>query len=162
MVGTTVTIGFWKSRSIAKGDFHPVSYTVEFPDGRVETFKDVNWDAYHRVRRGADRSAGVRERFVQLDLNTMFAYLILPDGEIRVQGRAIYERDHNRWWYKYHATAIYDPYGLRTQLVSSTTPNGLWRRLDWVIEPAGRSLHFLYTGPTTRRLIMSTPATDEL
>ena len=25
-------------------NFHPASYTVEFPDGRVETFKQVNWD----------------------------------------------------------------------------------------------------------------------
>ena len=134
-------------------NFHPVSYTVEFPDGRVETFKDVTWDAYHRVRRGADGSAGVRERFLQLDLNTMFAYLILPDGgKIEFKAARYTNAGHNRWWYRYHATAIYDPYGLKTQLVSSTTPNGLWRRLDWVIEPAGRSLHFLYTGDNSPRI----------
>jgi RHS repeat-associated protein len=138
-------------------NFHPASYTVEFPDGRVETFKQVNWDtSCYRVRvsnGGAGSSAGVRERFAQLNLNTMFAYLILPDGgKIEFKAVRYTNVNHSRWWYKYHATAIYDPYGLRTQLVSSTTPSGMWRRLDWVIEPAGRSLHFLYTGPNNPKV----------
>ncbi len=56
-------------------------------------------------------------------------------------------------------TAIYDPHGLKTQLVSSTTDNGVWRRLDWVIEPAGRSLHVVYTGTNSPR-IASVTASD--
>jgi RHS repeat-associated protein len=132
-------------------NFQPPIYTVDFPDGRVETFKDVTWDSYHRVRRGPDGSAGVRERFVPLNTNTMFAYLILSDGG-KVEFTASQHVANGHYYYKYHATAIYDPYGLKTQLVSSTTPNGIRRRLDWVIEPAGRWLHFLYTGTNNAKI----------
>ena len=74
-------------------NFLPKKYTVNFPDGRVETFRAVTWDTVYRVRPGADTpaqstSAGVRERFLQLNLSNMYAYLILPDGgavEFRAQ-----------------------------------------------------------------------------
>ena len=138
-------------------NFHPSSYTVEFPDGRVETFKQVNWDpSCYRVRAsngGPGSSAGVRERFVQLNTNpnSLYAYLILPDGGV-IEFKAQQHSANGRYYYKYHATAIYDPYGLKTQLVSSATPNGLRRHLDWVIEPAGRWLHFIYTGPNNPKI----------
>src|SRR5580765_2749965 len=67
-------------------NFQPVRYTVNFPDGRVETFRAVTWDpGYYRVRPGVDTpaqssSTGVRERFLSLNTSTMLAYLILPDG----------------------------------------------------------------------------------
>jgi RHS repeat-associated protein len=146
-------------------NFQPKRYTVEFPDGRVETFRAVTWDSVYRVRSGADTpaqstSAGVRERFLPLDTSTMYAYLILPDGgAVEFKAVRYTNVNHNRWWYKYHATAIYDPHGLKTQLLSSTTPSGLWRRLDWVIEPAGRWLHFTYTGPNNPK-IASVEASD--
>src|SRR5262245_52832780 len=66
-------------------NFQPKRYTVDFPEGRVETFRAVTWDTVYRVRPGADTpaqstSAGVRERLLQLNLNNMYAYLVLPDG----------------------------------------------------------------------------------
>jgi RHS repeat-associated protein len=131
-------------------NFQPSRYTVDFPDGRVETFRAVTWDPnYYRVRPGAETpaqstSAGVRERFVPLNLSTMLAYLILPDGG-KVEFTAWQHTSGSRYYYKYSATAIIDPYGLRTTLQWEVVgPNNL-RRLVWVIEPAGRYLHFFYT-----------------
>src|ERR1044072_7692966 len=70
------------SASSTNQNFQPSSYTVEFPDGRVETFQSVTWDTTcYRVRTingGAGSSAGVRERFVPLNRNTMLASLLLP------------------------------------------------------------------------------------
>src|SRR6266542_6321935 len=60
----------WILEDSPLGPINPARYTVEFPDGRVETFKQVNWDTTcYRVRRGdQSTSAGVRERFVPVDL----------------------------------------------------------------------------------------------
>jgi RHS repeat-associated protein len=141
----------------------PKRYTVEFPDGRVETFRAVTWDSYYRVRPGADTpaqnsSAGVRERFVPLNLNTMYAYLILADGG-QIEFKASQHVRASHYYYKYHATAIIDPYGLRTQLVDEVVLNGTRRRLIWVIEPAGRYLHFSYVTTNGSR-ISSVTASD--
>src|SRR6266542_3358057 len=136
--------------------FHPASYTVEFPDGRVETFKQVDWDSCYRVRAssgGAGSSAGVRERFLPLDLNTMYAYLVLPDGgAVEFKAVRYTNVNHDRWWYKYHATGIYDPHGLKTTIASAMTPNEMRRRITQVTEPAGRYLQFSYTGPNDPRI----------
>jgi len=150
------------SPSSTTANFHPNRYTVEFPDGRVESFRAVTWDSDYRVRPGPNTpaqstSAGVRERFVPLNLNSMFAYLILPDGG-KVEFKAVQLTNGTYYWYKYHATAIIDPYGLRTQLVQESI-SGNRKRLQWVIEPAGRSLHFLYTGTNSPR-IASVTASD--
>ena len=91
-------------------NFPPVKYTVNFPDGRVETFSAVTWDTVYRVRPGADTPAqstsnGVRERFLQLNLSNMYAYLILPDGgavEFRAQQK--YDPAYGRYWYTYRVT----------------------------------------------------------
>ena len=130
-------------------NFHPTRYTVEFPDGRVETFRAVTWDpGYYRVRPGADTpaqgtSAGVRERFVPLNVSTMLAYLVLPDGG-KIEFQAYQHTRGSNYYYKYVATAIIDPHGLRTTLQWEVVgPNNL-RRLVWVTEPAGRYLHFAY------------------
>jgi hypothetical protein len=101
-------------------NFHPTRYTVDFPDGRVETFRAATWDTNYRVRPGADTpaqgtSAGVRERFVPLNLSTMLAYLILPDGG-KIEFTAYQHTSGSHYYYKYFATAIIDPYGLRTTL----------------------------------------------
>src|SRR5262249_47455550 len=43
----------WILEDSPLGPVQPTRYTVEFPDGRVETFKQVNWDTTcYRVRRG--------------------------------------------------------------------------------------------------------------
>jgi RHS repeat-associated protein len=137
-------------------NFQPNRYTVDFPDGRVETFHAVTWDNRYRVRPGADTpaqstSAGVPERFVPLNTSTMLAYLILPDGG-QVEFTASQHVANGHYYYKYHATGIIDPYGLRTQLVDEVVANGARRRFVWVIEPAGRWLHFVYTGPNSPRI----------
>jgi YD repeat-containing protein len=135
-------------------NFQPVKYTVDFPDGRVETFRAVTWDTVYRVRPGADTpaqstSAGVRERFLQLNLNNMYAYLILPDGgAIEFKAQQYYDSAYGRYWYKYHVTGIYDPYGLKTT-IDSEVVNQV-RRITRVTEPAGRYLQFSYG--TTRRI----------
>src|SRR6266487_116788 len=136
---------------------HPVKYTVNFPDGRVETFRAVTWDGIYRVRPGADTpaqstSAGVRERFLQLDLNNMYAYLVLPDGGV-VEFRAeqMHDLQYGRYWYRYHVTAINDPHGLRTRIDSEVVANGR-RRITTVTEPAGRWLQFYYPGPNAARI----------
>src|SRR6266550_5258707 len=137
---------------------HPVKYTVNFPDGRVETFRAVTWDGIYRVRPGADTpaqstSAGVRERFLQLDLGSMYAYLVLPDGGV-VEFTAQQKNDPNngRYWYTYHVTAINDPHGLRTTIDSEVVGGAQRRRITKVTEPAGRWLQFYYPGPNAARI----------
>ena len=129
-------------------NFHPVRYTVNFPDGRVETFRIVTWDpGYYRVRPGVDTpaqssSAGVRERFLPLNTSTMLAYLILPDGG-KVKFQATQHSSNGQYYYTYKATAIIDPHGLETSFTYEVVGNGL-RRLTRVTEPAGRYLQFSY------------------
>jgi hypothetical protein len=70
------------SPSSNQANFQPTRYTVDFADGRVETFKAVTWDSgYYRVRPGADTpaastSAGVRERLQPHPGGGGYAYLI--------------------------------------------------------------------------------------
>ena len=54
-------------------NFQPTDYTVDFPDGRVESFTHSSTDAYFRS------APGVKDRFIPMD-NTLHVYLILPDG----------------------------------------------------------------------------------
>src|SRR5207249_2703837 len=129
-------------------NFQPTSYTVDFPDGRVETFHAVTWDSNYRVRSGPDTpaqgtSAGVRERFVPMNPpGNMYAYLLLPDGG-KVEFLATQYNVYGNYYYKYKATAIIDPYGLRTTLTYETSGT---KRLLTVTEPAGRYLQFYYAG----------------
>jgi RHS repeat-associated protein len=135
----------WILEDSSTGPIDPTSYTVEFPDGRVETFKSVGWDTagYYRVRANNGGSAGVRERFVPLNRNTMYAYLILSDGG-KVEFKAAQHVNGSQYWYKYYVTAIYDPHGLKTTIASAMAPNGARRRITQVTEPAGRYLQFTY------------------
>jgi hypothetical protein len=110
----------WILEDSPRGPINPKRYTVEFPDGRVETFHAVTWDTCYRVRSGNDdpqsTSAGVRERFLQLNLSNMYAYLILPDGGA-VEFKAEQHVSGSQYWYKYHVTGIYDPHGLKPPLI---------------------------------------------
>jgi RHS repeat-associated protein len=141
-------------------NFPPVKYTVNFPDGRVETFRAVTWDTVYRVRPGADTPAqstsnGVRERFLQLNLSNMYAYLILPDGgavEFRAQQK--YDPAYGRYWYTYRVTGVYDPHGLKTTIDSEVV--GTIRRITRVTEPAGRYLQFTYDPNSRRRITQIT------
>ncbi|HEV2806741.1 MAG TPA: RHS repeat-associated core domain-containing protein [Chthoniobacterales bacterium] len=56
-------------------NFQPTQYPVAFPDGREVTFVHSFSDTYFRAP-----APGIRERFIPLNLSTMRAYLILPDG----------------------------------------------------------------------------------
>jgi RHS repeat-associated protein len=139
-------------------NFSPTRYTVNFPDGRVETFRAVTWDTIYRVRAtngGDTSSAGVRERFLQLNLNNMYAYLILPDGgAVEFRAQQYYDPAYGRYWYKYHVTGIYDPHGLKTTIDSEVV--GTIRRITRVTEPAGRYLQFTYDPNARRRITQIT------
>ncbi len=149
----------WILEDSPLGPLHPTRYTVAFPDGRVETFQSVTWDSanYYRVRAGngnnAGTSAGVRERFVPLDTNpnNMYGYLILPDGG-RVEFKAQQHVSGSQYWYKYHVTAIIDPYGLRTTIASELVAQNTRRRITRVTEPAGRYIQFSYGTPNGPRI----------
>ena len=120
--------------------FQPSSYTVEFPDGRVETFQSATWDpGYYRVKLGTG-SAGVRERLAPMDPphGNMVVKLDLPDGG-RIEFLATLKPSGSLWYYSYVAQAIYDPYGLATTLTHDGSG-----RLTTVTEPAGRYLQFSY------------------
>jgi RHS repeat-associated protein len=157
----------WILEDSPLGPIRPKRYTVDFPDGRVETFRAVTWDSYYRVRPGnsddpSSASAGVRERFVPLDTNPnsptyLYAYLILSDGG-KVEFKAQRHVNGSQYWYKYYVTAIYDPYGLKTTIASAMTPNGARRRITQVTEPAGRYLQFTYlstNGPKISKVTAS-------
>ncbi len=129
-------------------NFRPIWYRVDFPDGRSEVFQSVTWDTFaYRVRAsggGATTSAGVRERFVQLNLSTLLASLLLPDGgkvEFTAAQHSVLYNGTRYYYYLYKATAIIDPYGVRTSL----TYDGQGR-LSTVAQPqaTGRCLQFYY------------------
>jgi RHS repeat-associated protein len=138
---------------------YPARYTVDFPDGRVETFRAVTWDSYYRVRPGPNipaqsGSAGVRERFqpIHQQNGNLYADIILPDGG-KVEFLASLRTDaQGKYYYKYKATAIIDPYGLKTTLTWENYLNNSRKRLIKVQEPAGRYLQFSYTGTNSPRI----------
>lgn len=68
------TWGIDGSEESQQVNFQPTQYPVYFPDGRIETFIPSSSDPYFRA------AAGVRERFIPLNVNTRLAYLVLPDG----------------------------------------------------------------------------------
>ena len=131
----------------------PGQYTVDFPDGRVETFKSVTWDpGYFRVRLGVDGSAGVCERLQPMDpqSNNFTVYLILPDGG-KVTFHATQYSSNGQFFYKYTATGIIDPHGLQTTLTWENYGNGR-KRLQKVTEPAGRYIQFSYTATNSSQI----------
>jgi RHS repeat-associated protein len=138
---------------------YPARYTVDFPDGRVETFRAVTWDSYYRVRPGPNipaqsGSVGVRERLqpIHQQNGSLYADLILPDGG-KVEFLASLRTDpQGHYYYKYKATAIIDPYGLKTTLTWENYLNNTRKRLIKVQEPAGRYLQFSYTGTNSPRI----------
>ncbi|HEY2711467.1 MAG TPA: hypothetical protein VGI60_03055 [Chthoniobacterales bacterium] len=116
----------------------PSSYTVTFPDGQTEAFTAAG--------SSCTAAAGITERFLPLNLNTLLAYLVLPDGG-QIEFKATvhrYQDDYTGqllWYlyYSYQAQAIIDPIGLRTTLTYDTSS-----RLMQVTEPAGRYLKVSY------------------
>jgi len=96
----------------------------------------------------------VRERLqpIHQENNNLYADLILPDGG-KVEFLALLRTDaQGNYYYKYKATAIIDPYGLRTTLTWENYFNGTRKRLVKVQEPAGRYLQFTYTGTNSPRI----------
>src|SRR5437588_2384306 len=115
--------------------YQPTQYTVYFPDGHYEVFAPSSSDSCFRA------TPGVRERFQPLDWNTMLAYLIFPDGgkvEFTVT-RTTHSFNGTYYSISYQATAIIDPYGLRTTLTYN--PDGT---LATIQEPAGRQIQITY------------------
>src|SRR5436190_1853291 len=89
----------------------------------------------------------------------MFAYLILPDGG-QVEFKAVQHISGSQYWYKYHVTAIIDPYGLRTTIASEVVGRHNLRRITRVTEPAGRYLQFNYPTGSNGPRISSVTASD--
>jgi hypothetical protein len=154
-------------------NFLPKKYTVNFPDGRVETFRAVTWDTLYRVRPGADTpaqstSSGVRERLLQLNTSPnsqqyLYAYLILPDGgAVEFKAQQNYDPAFGRYWYRYHVTGIYDPHGLKTVIASEVVAQAQRRRITRVTEPAGRYLLFTYRTQTSPQFPRSRNSSTEL
>ena len=149
VVGTTITIGSWKTRQHRHAEFCPVKYTVNFPDGRVETFRAVTWDTVYRVRAGADTPALTCHR-----QECVSGFCSEPEQYVRVSAPARWGRSrissrakpsvHHRYWYTYHVTGIYDPHGLKTTIDSEVVGQARLRRITKVTEPAGRYLQFSY------------------
>src|SRR6266542_1651316 len=158
------------SGDVPGSDFPPAAYVVNFPDGRREIFKFVAWDCggnpytcYYRVQgyiaNVEHSSAGVRERFIQIDPrnNNLRGYLLLPDGS-KVEFLATRHpgQQNGYYYYTYQAQAIIDPHGLRTTLTYEQT--GL-KRLLTVQEPAGRYIQFNYR-PNGSHVIASVSGSD--
>lgn len=148
----------WILEDSPLGSIQPKLYTVDLPDGRVEKFRAVTWDTYYRVRPGPDTpaqttSSGVRERFVPL--SNGYCYLILPDGG-KVEFAAAQHQSGSQYWYKYHVTAIYDPYGLKTTIDSEVVGPRSLRRITKVTEPAGRYLQFTYLSANGPKILKVT------
>ena len=130
------------SATSTTSNFQPSSYAVDLPDGSIETFVYSAPDPYYRT------TAGVRDRFQPLNLSTMLAYLILPDGG-KVEFKATLQSylddccpqdgcgQCHFYYYSYVAQAIIDPFGLRTSLTYNADGT-LYR----VTEPAGRYIQF--------------------
>lgn len=122
----------WKLNYSDNTQPQPTQYSVDFPDGRSVTFSPSSSDGCFRG------PPGVRERFQPLDLSTMLAYLILPDGG-KIEFRATQYVQYGFYIYIYRTMAIIDPHGLRTTLTPD--PSG---RLSTIQEPGGRSLRLIY------------------
>jgi hypothetical protein len=125
--------------------FSPTVYPVSFPDGRVVFFTASSSDPYFRG------PPGVRERFQPLNVSTLLAYLVMPDGgKVEFKATRIIQCDYElhppcAYSYTYRAQAIIDPYGLRTTLSYNTDGS-----LNTVQEPGGRWLQLVYvTTPWT-------------
>ncbi len=143
------------SASSTNQNFQPSSYTADFPDGRVETFKQVNWDSNYRLIGANGAPLGVRERFVPINPqnNPILGYLILPDGgkvEFVATRKSFQKSGITYYYYSYVAQAIIDPYTLRTNFAYN--PDGTLLK---VTEPGGRYLQFTYTTVGSTKVIQN-------
>jgi RHS repeat-associated protein len=144
------------SESRTTQNFQPSSYTVDFPDGRVETFKQVSvsWDSMWRVVSTTAAPLGVRERLAPLYTipgNNMLVDLILPDGgkvEFLASQQSFVKNGTTYYYYHYVAQALIDPYGLRTNFAYNSDGT-----LQKVTEPAGRYLQFSYATVGSTKVI---------
>nr|MBA3488582.1 hypothetical protein [Longispora sp. (in: high G+C Gram-positive bacteria)] len=124
----------------------PGAYFVQFPDGRFFSFSFASTDPYFRG------PPGVKERFQPLNLTTKLAYLILPDGgKVEFAATNSYQVvgsnpiEYSSHW-NYQATALIDPYGLRTEF------SYVSGKLDRITEPAKRWLEISYDGNRISRV----------
>lgn len=125
----------WSMEDSPFGEIQPSQYFVYLPDGRLEIFSSSPSDIYFRA------APGVRERFQPLDLSTMLAYLVLPDGgKVEFTATPVYSPYTGQWYaYSYKATAIIDPYGQRTTFAYNGDGS-----LSRIQEPGGRWIELVY------------------
>src|ERR1700730_6810598 len=134
--------------------FSPTSYSVNFPDGRSEWYSSSSFDSYYRG------NAGVRNRFIPLDVSTNLAYLVLEDNsrvEFKGTRNYSYDGELHMWseWYTYAAQALIDRCGLRTTFTYNTDGT-----LQKVTEPAGRYIQFYYTTVGSFKVVDHVTASD--
>ncbi len=134
----------------------PIPYTVDFPDGRVETFAPPALGGAWRA------SLGTQERFKPLAGG--LCYLLLPDGgkvEFSATSSSYYDGETHQTYYSYSftATALIDPFGLRTTFTHNqdgsltiTEPTGRWLKLffnangiDHIQASDGRTVTYTYS-----------------
>jgi len=177
---------YWNSRLAATGEFivpdwtwshqwsidsitiplgHPPTgdYIVRFPDGRVENFnRQLSGDSgfWHAA-------PGTRERLqAGAQLGDPLIYLILPDGG-KVEFAVSIVPDTGAGYVNYYfaATAMIDPYGIRTDFIDNTAPSaggyfelrqpqvGRWikifnggpgSRIDYIQGSDGRAVYYTY------------------
>jgi len=115
VVGIIITIGYWKIRlpGIRK-NFHPTRYTVDFPDGRVETFRAVTWDSVYRVQTRCGHAtehvigfARERLRATEHEPEQPILHVRVPWSSQMVARSSSRPPQHvanGHYYYKYHAT----------------------------------------------------------
>jgi RHS repeat-associated protein len=120
--------------TVPNNDDLPLSYTVNYPDGRQIQFPQLQGQSRWKG------PSGVRDRFQHLTINDRInCYLILPDGG-QIWFQAYHPNgNHKNWAFTFHG--IIDPYGYTTSIWYGTY---LGSPVMSIAEPAGRWLHILY------------------
>lgn len=134
---------FYQGLGPSAWNYLPVSYSVNYPDGRRVTFTQSTGDSKYRG------GPGITDRFQPLtDVNGGQCYLLLSDG-----GKIVFEaqilREENEQThivtstFTYQFVGIIDPYGQPTTITYPENTNTMV-----IQEPAGRTLtlHYITTG----------------
>jgi len=120
----------------------PVTYTVDYPDGRRVSFSAMAGDSAFRG------GLGISDRFQQMqsegDPNV---YLLLPDGgkiwfEVSIDREQLWDGGPTRSSFSYSFMGIIDPYGQTTTVsypadgsMTITEPAGRWLKLFYITTP---------------------------
>ncbi|HZE57539.1 MAG TPA: RHS repeat-associated core domain-containing protein [Chthoniobacterales bacterium] len=121
----------------------PVTYTVDYPDGRRVSFSARAGDSAFRG------GFGISDRFQQMQSEANpNVYLLLPDGgkiwfEVSIDREPLWDGGPTRSSFQYSFIGIIDPHGLTTTIsypadgsMQITSPDGLrWLKLFYITTP---------------------------